>query len=157
MKAHVAVASLALLLGAPSLHAQWWNRADMTPPYLRGTPQAPKVALTPVLYNVARQEANGAFWNSDFKKLDRMYEEFVRDGARATDGIWMVEAIQNTFQGLFMSADEGMIQSYMASWEKSAPDSKLRPVLVAMLWEELAWKARGNEARSMVERESATA
>jgi len=135
--------------------AQWWNPADMTPPYLRGTPQAAKVPLTPVLYNVARQQANAAFWNQDFKKLDRMYDEFMRDGARSTDGTWMVEAIQETFQGVFVMADEGMIQRYMASWEKSAPESKLRPVLEAMLWEELAWKARGNEARSMVERESA--
>jgi hypothetical protein len=146
-----AIAAGIAALASAGAHGQWWNPADMTPPYLRGTPQASKVALTPVLYDVARHQANAAFWNQDFKKLDRMYDEFVRDGARATDGIWMVEAIQETFQGLFMAADEGMIQRYMAAWEKSAPESKLRPVIEAMQWEELAWKARGNEARSMVE------
>lgn len=134
--------------------AQWWNPGDRTPPKLWGTPEAPKVTYTRLTVDYAATAANAAFWNDDFAKLDRMYDEFLRDGVRATDGTWLVESIGRAIANLD-SANEDLVKKAFARWAVQSPQSKLRPVAEAVLWQARAWAARGGGYASSVPGESA--
>ena len=137
-------------LALQSSLAQWWNPQDRTPPARRGTPDEPKVVYNQAMFNAARNAANGAMWNDDFKKLERMHEEFVRERLRTNDGRWMAEAVQAGLDGAFHAADERLLKTLFERWEKALPESRLLPVAKAVMWQRLAWRARGNAGASQV-------
>jgi hypothetical protein len=128
--------------------AQWWDPADMTPPYLKGTPQAPKVVYDKMKIVAARSAISNAMWNGDFAKIERMHDEFVAQKIRATDGSWMVYFVQSTFDSTFMALPEERTTKVMEDWAKAMPASKLRPVIEALRWQRLAWNARGGSFAS---------
>lgn len=138
----VFLASSALLF-CGAAHAQWWNPSDMTPPKFRGTTFEPKVVYTSELVYHAKSAANGFLFSDKFDQLERMHSEFMASGLRATDGTYMVEAIQATFGESFLVMDEKLAQGVMRSWEKKAPQSELRPIALAVMHQAQAWKARG--------------
>ena len=127
--------------------AQWWDPADMTPPYLKGTPQAPKIVYDYAKRRAARNAINAAIWNNEFAKIERMYDEFLSQKLRAADGTWLVEVVQTTFDTLFQATPEQMTK-VMEAWQKAIPDSKLRRVLEADRWQRFAWNARGGASAS---------
>lgn len=147
------LASASLLLVSPGVAAQWWNPQDMTPPGRRGTPDEPKVVYNDALFVAARNATNAALWNDEFKKLERMHEEFVSGRIRTLDGRWMAEAMQRGLDGAFWAGDEDMLKKVFLRWEKELPDSRLLPVARAVLWQRLAWRARGGGTASSVSAE----
>jgi len=146
----------AFLFGSSTTLAQWWDPTDMTPPYLKGTPQAPKVVYNHNKVQSARQAINAAIWNNDFARVERMYDEFLSQNIRATDGTWLVESVQVTFDQLFQAGLEPQMAKVMESWQKAIPDSKLRPVIEAVRWQRLAWNARGGASGSATPGEAMT-
>ena len=137
-----------------SLQAQWWNPQDPTPPKARGTPMAPKITYTPYVRDMAYMTVNAAIWNDDWAKIDRMYEEFMAEDLRATDGNYFVEAIQRVFHDHFGTIDDAKARDEMARWEAKVPVSKLRPAIRVVMLESQAWKARGGNNSGMVPGES---
>jgi hypothetical protein len=130
----------ALTFCVPAAHAQWWNPMDETPPKYWGTPFAPKVVYTHRTVEEAMHSANRFFWNDDFAKLDRMYDELLRDNVRAADGTSMIEPFARVFE---QAGSSPVFDKAMARWEQAAPGSTLRPVAMAIRWEGDAWRARG--------------
>ena len=151
--AFLAVPLVLVLCAASGVHAQWWNPNDRTDPKYRGTQFEKKVTYTHRTVSDAHMSAGGAFWNDDFAKLDRMYEEFLRDHLRATDGTWLVQAIGDTFNDLG-SSNPALVDKAFAHWAAKSPQSKLRPVAEAVLWQARAWAARGGGGASSVPGES---
>lgn len=140
--------ALSLSLASIGASAQWWDPTDMTPPYLKGTPAAQaKVVYNQAKKQTAGQVMNAAFWNGDFGKLERMYDEFLTQKVRAADGTWMVNEVQRTFDYMFSGIPEERAQKVMDTWQAAVPNSKLRPVVEAMRWQRMAWDARGGGSR----------
>jgi hypothetical protein len=143
-------AAALILLASTSAIAQWWN-----PMYVRDTTNPnPKIVYTHAHVEAAKMAANGAVFNDDFPKLERMYAEFMDGQPRATDGTFMVEALQSYFGESFLNWDEGTRKRVLANWEKRVPDSKLRQTLRPLMHQALAWRARGAGGASTVPGES---
>jgi len=123
------------------VHAQWWNPQDLTPPKYWGTQFAPKVVYTPKVYRDAISAAGNALWNDDFVKLDRMYDELLRDDVRTTDGRSMIEPFAEVFE---QAGASPVFDGAMERWAAKSPRSNLRPLAMAVRWEGDAWRARGN-------------
>lgn len=135
---------------AAAAHAQWWNPSDPTPPARWGTEFAPKVKYTRQTVDAAHGAIHDAFWNrEDFQKIERMYEEFMRDGIRATDGTWMVEPVAKFSADLGLS-DTPITRGVLARWAQKFPQSKLLPLVDAAKLQGQAWAARGNDFASAV-------
>ncbi len=133
--------SVLFALSSPA-YSQWWNPNDPTPPKFRGTPFETKVVYTRVVAEQAANAVQTAFWSDDFQKIDRMYDEFMRDDRRAEDGTWFVAQIASTLGGVAL-ADEKLVNKSLAKWAEQSPQSKLRPVAEAVIWNSRAWNARG--------------
>jgi hypothetical protein len=98
--------------------------------------------------------AESSIWqflqSRDFARIDRMYDEFVHDGIRASDGFLMLDAFRRALDSLFRIQDEDELRKLFAEWREKSPGSRLLPVAEADMWQGLAWKARGNSGRSGV-------
>lgn len=139
---------MCFLAFVPFAHAQWWNPNDPMPGK-RGLPGVPPVVYDRTTFESARTVINAAIWSNDFRKIERMYEEFQREDIRTTDGGWMVESVQQAFDTAYRSP-ENVTSKLMASWESQVPESRLRPVIEAVMWQRLAWNARGGGYASTV-------
>src|SRR3954453_695858 len=104
---------------------------DDTAPKYWGTPFAPKVVYTHRTAEEAMHSANRFFWNDDFAKLDRMYDELLRDNVRATDGSSMIEPFAQVFA---QAGSSPVFDKAMARWAAASPASSLRPVAMAIRW-----------------------
>ena len=156
MKLRILAAAAILAAGtSPCLHAQWWNPQDPTPPKARGTPMAPKITYTPHVRQMAYMAVNAAIWNDDWAKIDRMYEEFMAEGLRATDGSYFVEAVQSVFHDHFTMVVDAKARDEMARWEAAVPASRLRPAIRVVMLESQAWNARGGGSTGVVPGEAA--
>ena len=133
---------LAAVSAAPA-HAQWWNPADPIGPGKRGTIAEPKVVYTSRLYEQAKMTSNAFLIDAKVVELERMYDEFMAGNARSTDGRYMVQAIQDNVAGTMGAIDERRAANMFKAWEAKAPQSKLRPILLAVMHQAQAWKARG--------------
>lgn len=138
----ISVALLSALIAVPA-DAQWWNPNDSIGPGKRGTIAEPKVVYDSKLYEQAKSASNAFIFNDKFAELERMHDEFMRVKARSTDGRFMVQAIQDNVAGIGGTMDERMALNIFKTWEAKVPESKLRPVLLAVLHQAQAWKARG--------------
>ncbi len=145
----ILAASLALA-STPS-HAQWWNLNDHTPPKYRGTQFEPKVVYTHQVKQDEGYSANAALWNDDFQKLDRMYEEMLAGDVRSTDGTSMIEPFAQLFE---QAGGSPVFDKTLERWAQASPQSKLRPLAIAVRWEGDAWRARGGSGASQVPGES---
>jgi hypothetical protein len=147
----VVVMAVAALVGSQRAQAQWWQ--DFEPKKSAGS--VPGFRYTSETYGDAVSAIGSAMQRHDFVKLDRMYDEFVHDKVRASDGTWMIEAFQFTVSGWAKSGgpkpkDEAAIESFFAEWKEKSPESRLRPVAYVTVWATTAWKARGGEVASKV-------
>jgi hypothetical protein len=133
----------ACLSFAGTAGAQWWNPQDPTPPKYQGMGLGPKVVYTNALRQTARRVAWEALDKGEFEKLERMHDEFVRTALRATDGQWMLEALQSAVDGWLRNYDEPRPTRLIAAWREKMPASRLLPIAEAMMWQQQAWKARG--------------
>lgn len=137
-------------LSAPA-NAQWWNPADPIGPGKRGTVADPKVVYTSRLYDQAKMVSNAFLIDTKVAELERMYDEFMAENARSNDGRYMVQAIQDYVAGTMGAIDERKAANMFKAWEAKAPQSKLRPILLAVMHQAQAWKARGNASGSSAE------
>lgn len=144
--------SLACALLGTQAQAQWWNSQDPTPPKFRGTPLAPKPVYDRHLFEMAQMGVWQFIQSHDFEKIDRMYDEFLRDGKRASDGVLMIDAFRRAFDSLFDISSESELAAFFKEWREKSPASRLLPVAQAHMWEALAWKARGSTGASEVTR-----
>ena len=112
---------------APAAHAQWWNYNDATPRKLWGTQWEPKLVYSRDIFDQVGPAVDVAIQNGHFDRLERMHDEFLRTGLRATDGSFMVEAIQARFEWGFSGVSEADATAMLAKWAAQAPGSKLRP------------------------------
>jgi hypothetical protein len=133
---------LAAILFATQAQAQWWNPNDPTPPKFRGTQFATKPVYNRALLMQAYTQVHVAIEEGNFDKIERMYAEFVETRLRASDGTWMVWAVQDAFDSWFYAMDDSRIARLLADWKQKVPDSKLRPVIEADMWQRTAWRAR---------------
>lgn len=134
------VFSAALLFSAVPASAQWWNLNDHRPPKYWHMDPPLKVPYTHQVMLDEGYSANAAFWNGDFAKLDRMYDEMLKDGVRATDGTSMIQPFVAVFEN---AGSSPVFDKTMQNWAQVSPDSKLRPLAQAVRLEGDAWRARG--------------
>lgn len=142
-----------LLLGlalCAEAQAQWWNPNDPTPPKFRGTQWATPPVYTHQMLENAAQQVHVALETGDFAKVERMYAEFLETRLRTNDGLWMLESVQRTLHMWFGTHDEARIRRFFAEWAEKIPDSKLRPIAQADMWQSVAWEARGRGYASNV-------
>ena len=68
----------------------------------------------------------------DFATIDRMYDEFLRDNIRATDGVPMIDAFRRALGNYFLiyTTSRTRANSWPSGTRKS-PASKLEPVAQA--------------------------
>ena len=144
------IAASFLLVSVPAF-AQWWNLHDHRPPKFWHMIPPPKVVYTHQTVLDAGYSANAAFWNDDFRKLDRMYDEMLEGGVRATDGTSMVQPFAEVFE---QAGSSPVFDKSMQRWAEVAPDSKLRPLAQAVRLEGDAWRARGGSGIDRVPEES---
>jgi hypothetical protein len=78
----------------------------------------------------------------------------LKRNARATDGTWMVESFQWAFDAWFGSRELERCERLMREWQEKLPESKLRPLAEAAMWQRLAWNARGGQTAGRVVGES---
>lgn len=145
-----ALGAAVVMSSAVLAQAQWWNPSDPTPPKFRGTEFATKPVYDRNMFNTAMSQVGSALEEGKFDKIDRMYDEFLSTRLRATDGSWMVEAVQQALDSWFYAQDDSRIAKLLADWKQKVPASKLRPVAEADMWQRTAWRARaGRGASSM--------
>ena len=142
-----AVALVAVAFAAQA-HAQWWNPSDPTPPKFRGTQYETKPVYDRNLVMNASSQVSGAIEDGNFAKIERMYAEFAETRLRASDGTWMVWAVQNAFDNWFYAMEDSRIARLFADWKQKVPDSKLLPVMEAEMWQRTAWRARSGRGYS---------
>lgn len=142
---------LATLFSAWPAHAQWWNLNDHRPPKFWHMQPPPKIEYTHRTVRDAASSANAAFWNDDFAKLDRMYDEMLQGNVRAADGTSMLQPFQEVFE---QAGSSPVFDKTMERWAQASPDSRLRPLAQAVRWEGDAWRARGGSYSSQVPGES---
>ena len=152
LKHFLLAASLALFcsLTMPRANAQWWNPMDPTPPKYRGTAFETKPKYDHQLLSTAQSAIWQFMLDEDFAKIDRMYDEFMKAPIRASEGILMIDAFRRALGNLFMVKEEADLTRFFAVWREKSPDSRLRPVAQADMWQALAWKARGSAGSSRV-------
>ena len=80
----------------------------------------------------------------NFEVLELQYENQIASRYRATDGSWLLEEFTKAFETYFKEADDAQIEQMFARWKEKSPNSRLRPVAYALMWETTAWKARGS-------------
>jgi hypothetical protein len=129
-----------LVVATSQAHAQWWNLNDHRPPKEWRMDPPPKVVYTHQTVLDASYSANAAFWNDDFAKLDRMYDEMLAGNVRALDGTSMIHPFTQVFE---QAGSSPVFEATMARWAQVSPNSKLRPLAMAVRWEGDAWRARG--------------
>ncbi len=147
---HSAAIAVSCAILVPHAQAQWWNPQDPTPPKFRGTTFATK----PVYDHQMQSTAQGAIWQAmqsrDFVTIDRMYDEFLRDNIRASDGVLMIDAFRRALDNHFLIYDEEALGKFFAEWREKSPASRLLPVAEADMWQALAWKARSSAGYARV-------
>lgn len=145
-----AFAAAILVASVPAL-AQWWNLNDHRPPKYWHMDPPPKVVYTHQTVRDAVASANAAFWNDDFRKLDRMYDEMLQGDVRATDGTSMIQPFAEVFA---QAGSSPVFDKSLQRWAAASPDSKLRPLAQAVRLEGDAWRARGSAYGYRVPEES---
>lgn len=93
-------------------------------------------------------------YQGDFKKIETLYADYLRNRTRTTSGLWMVEAFQRAFSNSFQYSSEADSAKVIAAWEKAVPDSTLLPVVKALRGQRLAWNARGGAYASRTPQEA---
>ncbi len=142
----------AILLLAVSFpgHAQWWNPQDPMPEIRRKPELARPFVYTRDSLNQASMQIQMSMETGDWAKLEAMHDDFLKRKSRATDGTWMVESFQWAFDAWFGSRDLARSERLVREWKEKAPESKLRPLAEAAMWQRQAWNARGGQSGGRV-------
>ena len=154
---------LALVAGlafcASGALAQWWDPmpGGRPPPIGRPMFQTPpeELVYSPLVYDRAGLVAVESVMNGDFGKPDRMHDEFLKEGRRATHGLFLLESVQMAWDRQFRVVDAATLrQAVLQPWEKANPGSRLRKLVEAIAWQRQAWNARGGGYAGRVPGES---
>ena len=143
-----AAAAFLAVTSAPS-YAQWWNsmKPSGAPSVFKGRAQFTeneKVIYNRAMRDRAYMEASMALVEGNFEKVDRMYDDFMANGGlRRTDGVWMVESLQDLFADRCRLMDDAQTGAELARWAAARPDSRLRPAVEVVELQCQAWRARG--------------
>lgn len=157
LRTAVWTAAFTILMTSLTAHAQWWNnRAPnvRTPgDSIIAPPASAEAAYTRKDFGQAGSIAVTALYDDDFAKMERMHDEFLQTGVRATHGLFMVESIQSGWDDQFRG-DADVYKPFFDRWQRAVPQSRLRDLLAAIKWQRQAWEARGGASASNVPGES---
>ncbi len=148
-----------LLLGAAALcmagfaEAQWWDPSVFVKPSDQAPP--PFVYKRKIDIDRASTQVQKALLTRDFAKVERMHDEFLALQQAGGNGRWMLESVKRGFgAAVRLAQDRAQVQSLIAGWKESVPDSKLRPSFEAEAWMASGWSHRGNDYASTVSPEA---
>jgi hypothetical protein len=80
----------------------------------------------------------------DFERLEKIHDEFLASRMRTTDGLWMTEAFEQAFDSSFSSRTPARLDDLIDKWRARSPNSRLRVIAEAFIWQARAWRARGS-------------
>lgn len=135
-------------------NAQWWNPSDPMPEKQRNPEAANPFTYTRESLNAASMVIQMSLEAGNWGKLETMHNDFLKRKSRATDGTWMVESFQWGFDAWFASRDMERCDRLFRDWKDKMPESRLRPLAEAAMWQRQAWSARGGRFASTVPGES---
>jgi len=151
------LAAVLLLGSATAADAQWWTADPAMAKYksfgLPGTTPAAIVYDREKL-NQANAVIQRSLETGEFAIVERMHDEFAQTKLRTTGGTWMIESVQWAFDAWFSSRDDARIRKLFEDWKRALPESKLRPVAEAHMWQRTAWKARGGRVAGQTQQEA---
>jgi hypothetical protein len=84
-----------------------------------------------------------ALENREFDRLESLHGAHLASRARTSDGTWMVESFEWAFDSSFRSDSPARLDRLVEDWRRAAPNSMLRPIAEAFVWQARAWRARG--------------
>jgi hypothetical protein len=84
-----------------------------------------------------------ALVDRDFARLDRLHESLLASRTRTDDGTWLVESFEWAFDAAFQADSPARLDAIVEEWRRAAPQSALRPVAEAFVWQGRAWRTRG--------------
>jgi hypothetical protein len=84
-----------------------------------------------------------AMESREFARLERLHESLLASGTRTSDGTWMVESFEWAFDSSFRTDSPARLDALIEDWRRAAPQSTLRAVAEAFVWQNRAWRARG--------------
>jgi len=93
-------------------------------------------------YGRAVSDVFSALHAGDVAALESMHARFMRPDARATDGTWMLQALQEGFDDYFLTQPPGGMEKRFAEWRAREPASTLRPAAEAFAWLQRAQNAK---------------
>lgn len=125
-----------------SAAAQWWNPNSMIAPG-KWEFLSKSFVYTTLEFRAAEQVVTQAVDAGDFRKLDRMHDEFLEMMQAGGNGSRMLDAIDDSLESAFHAEKLAQYKAFFAAWREAAPNSKLRPAAEARMWFSMAWEARG--------------
>ncbi|HST01186.1 MAG TPA: hypothetical protein VLJ84_05965 [Usitatibacter sp.] len=133
--------------------AQWWNPDSPIAPG-KWEAYSKSFVYSTAIFHDAENVVRQAVAAGDFRKLDRMHDEFLAMMQAGGNGSRMMGAIDDSLQDAFRPGDRPRYTAFFKAWREGAPASKMRPAAEARMWYALAWEARGGGYASDVPPES---
>jgi hypothetical protein len=106
--------------------------------------------------NVLTSQVKKLFENGNYAELDRMADQFRKNKSRFPDGVWKLYIFYTGFE-MSPYVPEPYFPGAIdmaSSWRKTNPKSVTAQCVLASLWADYAWKARGGGYASEIKDQS---